>query len=180
MTELDYAPAPLNSRFQTYPLPVSAPGNCAVCGAVDRPVVDFGMTIQFFGAVMICVMCMREASRLVGMVPSSELLTAEHNLTQSFEKQLDDKDLVAIPSERYHAIALALGGVLDLVLPLHTGNNDLVAAETKQDEPSLFDNIAESGSWPDGTFEQEHDVVVSKGRDDVSGRNGNGNTGLQL
>lgn len=180
MTELDFLSAPLNSRFQTYPSPVSSPGKCAVCGAVDRPVVDFGMDIQFYGAVMFCFECMASAARTIDMVPRSELVTAEESLTQSFKQQIDQRDLVAVNRERYTTILMAVSGLSDLLLSASSNSDDLVAVQTEQEQPSLFDNDAESVFGTDGVVEQKHDAAVGKGRNSVSKRNGNGNAGFDL
>lgn len=163
MTELDFIPSPLNSRFQLSPLPSANPGHCAVCGCVDRPVVDFGMTIQFFGAVLICVVCMTEAAKVIQMVPISELHAAEESLTQSFDVQLAEKKMVAIPNDRYDAIAVAVGGLLDLVLPIGLGSNALVADPDESPELDLFNFADESEQKFNGVAEQKYDVAIGEG-----------------
>lgn len=51
----------VNSRFQFLPRPAAAPGKCSCCGSVERPVVDFGLDIEIYGAVVLCVLCVGEA-----------------------------------------------------------------------------------------------------------------------
>ena len=144
MTELDFLPAPLNSRFQTYPLPVSSPGKCAVCGSVSRPVVDFGLDVQFYGTVLFCFECMASAARTIDMVPRSELSTAEESLAQSFEEQLKQREMVAISRERYATILMALSGLSDLLLSASASSDYLVVGEPREEPPSLFDDSPES------------------------------------
>jgi hypothetical protein len=43
-----------------YQLP--PPGKCASCGDTDRDCVDFGITIDYYGAVLICTLCLRSAA----------------------------------------------------------------------------------------------------------------------
>lgn len=67
----------INGRFQLLQRPAALPGNCAICGAVDKPVVDFGLTVEFFGAVYICVEDMKAAARILNLIPKELLDQAE-------------------------------------------------------------------------------------------------------
>lgn len=58
----------INGRFQFLDRPSVLPGKCAVCGSVERPVVDFGMQLDFYGAVLLCVDCIKEAASLIAKV----------------------------------------------------------------------------------------------------------------
>ena len=51
----------INGRFKVSEKPLVAPGKCACCGAVDRPVVDFGFDVDFYGTILMCGNCLREA-----------------------------------------------------------------------------------------------------------------------
>lgn len=55
----------VNGRFKSFERPNVAPGKCAVCGAVNKPVVDFGMTLDYYGAVQLCGDCISEAYLLL-------------------------------------------------------------------------------------------------------------------
>lgn len=57
----------VNGRFKYLDKPAAAPGKCAVCGAVDRPVIDFGFDVDYYGAVYICVECMKAANTVVDL-----------------------------------------------------------------------------------------------------------------
>ena len=180
MTELDFLPAPLNSRFQTYSSPMSSPGKCSVCGAVDRPVVDFGVTIQYYGAVVFCFVCMTEAARVIDMVPRSELTTAEEGLTQSFNSVLDKKELVAISRERYSTILMAISGLSDLLFSASASSDDLVGGEAREEQPSLFADTTESVFGTNEPVEQKHDAPVRKGRTNISSRTSDGTSEFSL
>ena len=59
--------AQLNGRFVLHaPGTGPAPGKCIVCGSVERVVVDFGANAEFYGAILICVACMRDAMQAIG------------------------------------------------------------------------------------------------------------------
>lgn len=58
----------LNGRFSVHEKPITAPGKCACCGSVNKPVVDFGFTVDYYGAVLMCGECIREALALLDTV----------------------------------------------------------------------------------------------------------------
>lgn len=53
--------AQINGRFKFLERPASLPGKCACCGAVTKPVIDFGFDLDFYGVVYLCVDCLGEA-----------------------------------------------------------------------------------------------------------------------
>lgn len=171
------------SRFQLYPSPVAAPGKCAICGAVNRPVVDFGMTIEFYGAVMFCIECMQSAARAVDMVSRVEVEAAEKSLAQSFATQLIERDLVAISHEHYIAITTNLSHLSNAVLSAGTYHADLVAESFAEANPTLFDDServeredVEVESRDSGSSEQDDLTFGDEGPLSVSASSGDGNT----
>jgi hypothetical protein len=66
--------AQINGRFQLVDRPLAAPGKCAVCGAVDRPVLDFGFDLDDYGVVYICVDDFKAGALLLGLVDVSQLV----------------------------------------------------------------------------------------------------------
>lgn len=60
----------LNGRFQLLERPTVLPGSCAVCGSVERPVVDFQATVEWYGAILICTDCILAAAHLVSAANS--------------------------------------------------------------------------------------------------------------
>lgn len=173
MTESDYYKSP-NSRFKVYPSPVASPGKCGVCGAVDRPVVDFNMTIQFYGAVYICVTCMCEAAQAIDMVSADQLRDAQNSLAQSFDRKLKQLDMVAIPNGEYRSIALALRGVLDLVLSNGTSDYAVVAEFASDPNQNIFDFDGDAKSEDHRVIEQSDNHAVGEGPTFVPASNGNG------
>lgn len=69
--------ADINGRFQVLNRPMANPGKCCVCGAVNKPVVDFGLSLDWYGAVYICVEDMKAAARILNMVDRELLTQAE-------------------------------------------------------------------------------------------------------
>lgn len=65
----------INGRFKVTERPLVTPGKCAACGSVERPVVDFGLDIDFYGAVLLCVQCVgeaHEAFNINGQTPTTQ------------------------------------------------------------------------------------------------------------
>ena|SRR3990170_6848354 len=51
------------SKFQVMDLPIMAPGKCSNCGGTrigDRKYVDFGLTLEYYGIVYLCTLCIKE------------------------------------------------------------------------------------------------------------------------
>jgi len=181
MPESDFPPAVTpSSRFQLYPSPVAAPGKCAICGAVNRPVVDFGMTVEFYGAVLFCVECMESAARTIDMVPRRELSAAEESLAQSFATQLIERDLVAVSHDHYIAITTNLSHLSNAVLSAGTYHADLVAESFASAEPTLFDDSEGIESGDAGSSEQDDNVVSDEGPARVSANSGDGSSRFSL
>ena len=57
--------AQINGRFRYLERPAALPGKCACCGSVDKPVIDFGFDLDFYGVVYLCVSCLGEATSIV-------------------------------------------------------------------------------------------------------------------
>lgn len=175
------------SRFQLLPSPVVAPGKCAVCGVAEGPVVDFGMTIQFYGAVLFCVTCMTEAAGVVNMVPRALLSAAEESLSQSFEQQIIARDLVVFEYDRYIATTSALSMLSDAVLSVGLSHVDVVAGQAAEASPTLFDD-AGSGEPEDvnvelgdaGSPEQDDNTTGNEGPVGVPAGSVNGSSGFSL
>lgn len=77
----------LNGRFKLLSRPVAAPGKCAVCGAVNRAVIDFNFDLDYYGAVYFCVECLKAAAEILGLV-DGELLTRAELIQRAHVQQL--------------------------------------------------------------------------------------------
>lgn len=90
-------PDEYHGRFRFYGPPLPYPGKCAVCGNVKEQVVDFGATVDGFGAVLLCHRCVIEAfGQLVrnGVVevpqpiPPAEYQAIANDLSEAFNEHL--------------------------------------------------------------------------------------------
>jgi len=76
------------SRFQVIHSAglLALPAKCAVCGGVNKEFyVDFGLQIEFFGAIYFCNECMNAAGARVGLVPEAQVFTLEKSLGELME-----------------------------------------------------------------------------------------------
>lgn len=95
----------VNSRFKVLERPVLSPGKCAVCGAVDRPVIDFGMDVKFYGAIYLCVTCVSEAAGRVGMIDAATHESEKLQAGQSVADYLLARNLRIITDEQHFALS---------------------------------------------------------------------------
>lgn len=66
------------SRFKLLDKPFAHPGKCAVCGAVNRSVVDFDLDLDEYGRVYFCVTCLTQVAHdNLDMVDAHELRAAQ-------------------------------------------------------------------------------------------------------
>lgn len=75
------------------------PGTCCKCGSNLRPAIDFGITVEYFGAVLICVECIMDIVNVeeLDLMHRSEasILMAENErlIRREDEMQLVRRDL---------------------------------------------------------------------------------------
>lgn len=79
------------SRFHYLQRPQVAPANCAICGSVNRPVIDFQMQVEFYGAVYFCVECIVAAAMVTGKVVTVEKHTELINAYTDLLSKIDTK-----------------------------------------------------------------------------------------
>ena len=195
MTETSLPPAqhPL-SRFQLLQRPMVIPGHCAVCGTPNRPVVDFGMTLEFYGAVYLCEVCLTEAARTIGMVTAEEFAKVKAGLSQSLEDKLKSKGMRAVSNERFDILIMAINALSDAFLFGNDRSPNVVDEQTGRSQPTLFeDGYGDGRSEPQrneesngddfkkflgsiGDSEQSNDSSISEGPFNVSGNSGNGSS----
>lgn len=85
------------SKFQLLDIPIMAPGRCSNCGAVKpdgRKYVDFGLTLDHYGVVYICSLCLFEAAGLLEKAlglnpPVAEPAINRHEILVSYIEQLE-------------------------------------------------------------------------------------------
>lgn len=148
----------INGRFKYLEKPAALPGKCAVCGAVDKPVIDFGLDLDYYGVVYFCCECMKAASLVVELF--------EGTTTAPVVPPLNFLDVEAV--NEYVTRATASVAALNAVLaPVHSS---LVDAETTEESDGIHDE-AERGNVE--TDEPSDSISVSERPSSVSASSSN-------
>lgn len=77
----------VDSRIQLLDRPKAAPGHCAICGFAGgfesdgRKFIDWGWDIDFYGAVIICSLCVENIANLLGFASPEQVAGYENSLT---------------------------------------------------------------------------------------------------
>jgi hypothetical protein len=160
--------AQINGRFQIVDRPLALPGKCAVCGAVDRPVVDFGFDLDDYGVVYICVDDFKAGARLLGLVDVSQLVQP------------------SLPDEVRDLVHGYIDGINDLSGRLALGLSAIEwsspsSIDEKSDDVQNFDGRESSdnivdGSVEDRTSEQDSESIVVERPTSVSDSSSDGLT----
>ena len=168
MTQTGLSPSEVNSRFKVLPRPFPNPGKCAVCGGVKTSVVDFGLTVQFYGAVMICTVCLSEAARKIGMVSERDLVDNVRATDQIAKEYLARNNLKAINGDQYSLAVTAATSLSDLVLrglpdlPVESPANPEQDSGRDPNQLDLFESIDSGSALDNGS------TISVEGRADVS------------
>lgn len=161
-----------HSRFKILERPCANPGKCAVCGSSDRPVVDFGFDLDWYGTVYFCVKCLTEIASVVNMVPVEALHAYEGEFEQTLNKHLSDNNLMLVPRELFNnavrSVAVLSDCAADSVRSIRVedangvhGENDATTGNSDAIAPD-YSNGAEQ------TPKQSPSSAVRKGRNKLS------------
>lgn len=139
----------INGRFKYSEKPLASPGKCAVCGAVDRPVIDFGMDLDYYGAVLFCVDCLR------GAVGVADLYEDSATQTRTVPLQFLDVEAVNEYLARSNIAARALNSILA---------SYIAASEVdEQSAEELNDVHGESADSTEQVNESSDQLLISEG-----------------
>lgn len=130
---------PSLSRMQVLDRPYLLPGKCVCCGTVDRPVVDLGMSLDRYGVVYFCEDCIGEAARQFGYSSPADSMGAALGAEQSFDKYLNDNDLVVIDRGLYDSITDSVRSLYD-ALPVRRDDLHVVDATEELGESEGTDS----------------------------------------
>lgn len=155
----------INGRFRLLDKPVAMPGKCSVCGSVEREVLDFGLDVEFYGAVVICVSCLTEAAGLLDMVPGSKLRTARL-VQQAHVQEVNEAGEVA--SEYAARISSLLSEFTDRLRSIYDPS---VVKSNEGPQDSVEPAVEDTG--------KSSDPVVSKRSLKLSSGNLDGPTGVE-
>jgi len=90
-----------------------APGKCACCGTGagvdDRKFIDFGITLEFYGVVYLCGLCVICIAQDLGFVPLSQRERYETTITEL------ESQLTGVKAEN-EALRYAMASILNLPL----------------------------------------------------------------
>lgn len=163
MTHVELPPSLASGRFQIQRRPVTSPGKCSVCGSVERPVVDFGLDIEFYGGVLICTECVSSAYSLflaVGLIGDQSEEGAVPHPVVSNQLFVDSSAINEYVRNANDSVS-RLGILLDLI-----GSPLVNAAELSEIAESDAGELPDAGSGDDST---PVEPVSEPGPDDVSG-----------
>ena len=139
----------INGRFKYSEKPMALPGKCAVCGSVERPVVDFGADVDGYGAVLICSDCIKSAAELVSLV--------EGNVQTQVVPPLNFLDVEAV--NEYLARSNVASAALNSILADYIAARQM-AGEATGDDAGIHEEPAESTK---SVNESDTTISVSEG-----------------
>jgi hypothetical protein len=147
------------SRVQILPVPVAEPGVCALCGSGNKPVIDFGKQLDWYGAVYFCVAdCMRELAESMGYVPVCNF-DGLHNSHRELQIKYDQLQA------EYKDVKNALTRLLSSDNESNSSNSDTPDVEFSIPEIPDFSNETDDGSVPGDIKTEQSDSV--EGSDDL-------------
>ncbi len=98
LDELTKEPAlSVDDRIQVTKVPLALPGNCAICGFAGGPendgrsFIDWGLSLEFHGAVIFCSKCFEAAANTIGYV-APEFANRLREAVRELEVSLAKKD----------------------------------------------------------------------------------------
>ena len=115
------------SKIQILDRPLMKPGKCALCGAGAKPVIDIGLNVEWYGRFYLCVDCMAEAASAIDYVPQTEVFEAQLASSQSFEQELENRKMVAVPNESIRTLVALID---DIRLSSSISSNSLLMEES--------------------------------------------------
>ena len=157
-----------SSRFRLLDKPTINPGKCAVCGGVETPVIDFGATVQFYGAVMICTTCLAEAARGIGMVPVSEVVDSQKAADQVVNEYLANHNLKVITNEQFGSISSLYAGLHDIAISASSTLPVEDSSKPASDDSTDFEQLVLFNFDDEGTVTADDKSAGGEGTDGVS------------
>lgn len=162
MTELTLSQ--INGRFTIRDAGTVLPGRCSVCGNVKCKVVDFGLDIDFYGAVAICTSCFSAAAELLDLVPREQVLTLQ------MQQDFHDRELEEVRS-KVDGFVTDLTNLYDGFINGVRSDDDTTVSP---DVPVVKTDTKRNVSRAKQTVKQESNFVIDEGPFDLSGSNSDG------
>lgn len=133
----------INGRFKFLERPNVAPGKCACCGSVERPVVDFNFDLDFYGVVYLCTDCLREAADIAG-ITSTEVQVAP--LPIDYEALNEFFRAVSHTIDRINLV------IPDYVIPLATSVQENDGSDDAVDDGAISEPQSDTYTQPELTL----------------------------
>lgn len=96
MTTMQIKETKPTDRVQVLDNPMGPPGKCIICGNgadKDRKWIDFGVTVDFLGAVYICSLCIDEVCNALNYASPEQTskMLSQIKLTQTANRRLESE-----------------------------------------------------------------------------------------
>jgi hypothetical protein len=169
------------SRFTILDSPVKKPGVCALCGdsgGDGRQFVDFGKSVEWYGVVYFCTVCVTEAATLLGFGRKSDWILAESNLqdeiSQGDDRYVEAKErldaAVVLLRDHFNGDCCTHGSAdeipeAELVEPTNSDGLDSEAGDTEFKELEL---VVGNDDETTGDEQNTDELATEQGSDDVS------------
>lgn len=162
----------VNSRFRPLERPQAAPGSCLTCLGTTGPFVDTGISIDFAGAVILCIGCVTEMARQLEITEKVEVILDEDEILQRTTEAWNIGEQVG-----RHSALEAIRVFVDSNHASLTPISDASLLDPVKGSEGVEIVVPKSGRGKSGatTGSVEGDGTLSEpGRSDVSGNSSNG------
>jgi hypothetical protein len=91
------------------------PGTCSICGSNQRDCLDWGITVEYFGAVLVCVECCRDLTT----VPELNFVSGQavgEMLAENLRLTAREKEMESAIRELHASLAAVADGFSHRVL----------------------------------------------------------------
>lgn len=162
----------LNGRFKLLDRPMALPAKCAVCGAVDRPVIDFGLDVEWYGVVYFCTECFTAAAQILGLVDGSLLIRAELVQRHHEDQLLAAKD---VSDEYLSRFADLSREFTDRLLSIRSVSTESESEVSADDAGSAVEHSAQADGLDESASTEGSSVIVNEGPVSLPSSSGDGN-----
>lgn len=157
-----------SNKFQLLDNPVALPHKCAGCGypggtsetgIAARQFIDWGITLEYYGAVIFCENCIIEVASVLGFVPPEKIDAALDKITellaQNQELRLANDSL----RTTVHTLSSPIGNVISADSEPDT-EPDISDTDTSssEPEPTKPSSSKRSNVVPDASSNNLHDL----------------------
>lgn len=163
----------VRSRFKLLDRPYAHPGKCAVCGAVNRPVVDFDLELDEYGAVYFCVTCLTQVAIDNLDLVQGEVLRSTRSTVEELNNKLNisakvTDDYIENISNLHRDYVRVLNRVPSLSDTESDSGSESIHGERTEDERREIRDSVGTESTPDGSIGSEGSTSIPTNSGDGS------------